>query len=87
MATERGTGEEGASWKAMGRETNTFFAECGSLLLLKGQEQEKIPADPAQERQEEEGIQAQWQQESPFREALDADADGGTQTCVMPTLH
>ena len=46
--------------------------ECGSILLSKGQERQ-------------EGVQGQWQQESPFREILEqvtgnADTDCGPQT-------
>ena len=47
-------------------ECTISVAECGRTSLLKGQEQEKIWQDAAREKQQ--GIQGQWQQESPFRE-------------------
>ena len=46
---------------------NNFCAECGSILLSSGQEQEK--SDAAQEKQE--GKQGQWQQGSSFKEVLE----------------
>ena len=61
---------------------NNLYAECGSVLLSKGQKKKKILANASREKQE--GMQGQWQQESPFREVLEqvkgnAHMDCGTQ--------
>ena len=47
---------------------NNLYAECGSTLLLKRQEQEQFERTLLGKKQE--GIQGQWQQESPFKEVL-----------------
>ena len=57
----------GRMWKIVGKEP--FLMDCGSTSLSKMAGATKIPEDPARERQE--GIQGQWQQESPFREYLE----------------
>ena len=45
--------------------TNNLYGECGEYFTLKGAEVKKIPEDASREQQEV--IQGQWQQESPFR--------------------
>ena len=50
-------------------EINNLYEECGSIFTLKRAEVKNIPEDASREKQE--GIQGQWQQESPLREILE----------------
>ena len=56
--------EFGESW-----ETSSSRVVCGSILPSEQQISKRIRDDTAREKQE--GIQGQWQQESPFREILE----------------
>ena len=50
-------------------EANNFCAECGEHFTLRKARARKIFADAAQDKQE--GIQGQWQHESPLKKVLE----------------
>ena len=68
LAVEGQKAHFGRLWKMLGKD-QFVQRECGSTSLLKERKRKSFERDAEKEKQE--GIQGQWQQESPAKEFLD----------------